>query len=178
MAEEQTAKDGQEAVESSPQKSNTTLIILVAVLITIILAGTAVSITFMLMSDDKPTEKATESISEVTQPAASKAEAMYVASPKPFTVNLAFGSKRRMLSVRMYFMVRSNEAKDNVKQHMPKLQNHIIDLLSGITYEEIVTNEGKQQLRDDTLAMSQAIMEEITGKPSIENVLFTNFVMQ
>ncbi|MND09812.1 flagellar basal body-associated protein FliL [compost metagenome] len=43
---------------------------------------------------------------------------------------------------------------------------------------DITTREGKEKLQADVLAEMQKIMKEETGKPSVDAVYFTSFVMQ
>jgi len=51
-------------------------------------------------------------------------------------------------------------------------------LIGGQLYEEIQTAEGKELLRQQCLQELQKIMQEEIGKPGVEQVLYTNFVMQ
>ena len=51
-------------------------------------------------------------------------------------------------------------------------------LFSGQEFEALQTPEGKEALRQASLAEVQKVMQEKIGKPGVEQVLFTDFVMQ
>jgi flagellar FliL protein len=51
-------------------------------------------------------------------------------------------------------------------------------LFSGQEPSVLNTREGKEQLRTDALAEIQKVMKAETGKPAVESVFFTSFVMQ
>ena len=48
----------------------------------------------------------------------------------------------------------------------------------GKTVPVKVIREGKEKLRADALAEIQKVMKAETGKPGVESVFFTSFVMQ
>jgi len=70
------------------------------------------------------------------------------------------------------------EAAKAVEEHMPVIRNSLVMLFSGQKYEDVATREGKERLRQQTLAEIRKVLEERTGKPGIEDVYFTAFVMQ
>jgi flagellar FliL protein len=70
------------------------------------------------------------------------------------------------------------EARELVMHHMPQIRHELIMLLGRQSEAAINTMQGKEQLRQDALAAVQKIMETEENKKIIEDLLFTNFVIQ
>jgi flagellar FliL protein len=75
-------------------------------------------------------------------------------------------------------MAHEQSAIDAVQKHMPVIRNNLMLLFSGQDYQVIRTREGKEALRARTLTEIQSILKQRTGKPGVEAVYFTSFVMQ
>ena len=60
---------------------------------------------------------------------------------------------------------------------MPLIRSKIINLYGGQDFEIIQTEAGKQALREETLRTINEILEA-EGAALIENIFFTNFVLQ
>jgi len=69
-------------------------------------------------------------------------------------------------------------ANKKVAHHMPRIRHELVMLLSSQNEEAITSMEGKEQLRNDALAALQKIFQEESGRPLVEDLLFTNFVVQ
>ena len=54
----------------------------------------------------------------------------------------------------------------------------LVLLFSSQNYQTLSTREGKIQIRKQALTEVQSILKERTGKPGIEEIYFTSFVMQ
>lgn len=104
--------------------------------------------------------------------------AIYVALDPPFVVNFADTGSARFLQITVEVMTRNPKVEEDVKRHMPAIRNNLVMLFSSQTTESVGTLEGKEALRDETLASIQDILETETGDPGIEAVYFTSFVMQ
>jgi flagellar FliL protein len=65
-----------------------------------------------------------------------------------------------------------------VKQHMPVIRNNLVMLFSSQTRQSIASREGKEKVRAEAQAEVQKILTDQTGKPVIEQLYFTSFVMQ
>ena len=75
-------------------------------------------------------------------------------------------------------MVREEDVVAAIEEHSTMLQHGLLMLFSGQDYGELQTAEGKELLRQMALEEVQRMLEQEIGKPGIEQVLFTNFVMQ
>ena len=78
----------------------------------------------------------------------------------------------------MSFLVRSEEAKDNVKQHMPQLKNDVLMLVSQKSADELKLPEGRRKLQEEALTTVQKTLTSLVDDPTVEKVLFVSFVMQ
>ncbi len=103
---------------------------------------------------------------------------LYLPLDPPFVVNFQDQGQLRYLQVTMEVMARDQETIDAVKLHLPVIRNNLTLMLSSQTVESLATREGKEKIRTETLAEIQKILKEQTGKPGVEAVYFTSFVMQ
>lgn len=93
-------------------------------------------------------------------------------------VNIPSADKTRYLQVDVELMARNSSALENIETYAPIIRNDLIILFSTQRYEDLLTLEGKEQLRKKALETVQKIMKQNTGDPTVEQVLFTNFVSQ
>ncbi len=103
---------------------------------------------------------------------------IYFAFPKAFTVNFETDQGLRFLQVSVEIMSYDQVAIDAVGAHMPVIKNNIILLLSNQTYGDLVSVEGKKEIRQRMLNEVQAILDKYKTESAVEEVYFTNFVMQ
>lgn len=65
-----------------------------------------------------------------------------------------------------------------VRHHMPRLRHELVMLLSRQLPEDIATMEGKELLRQQSLAAIRGVLEGEEGRPYVEDLLFNNFIIQ
>lgn len=70
------------------------------------------------------------------------------------------------------------ETREMVAHHMPRIRHELIMLLSRQNDADLQTMEGKEKVRQEALASIQKFMQAETGKKGIDDLLFTNFVIQ
>lgn len=70
------------------------------------------------------------------------------------------------------------EASEVVRHHLPQIRHELIMLFSRQNSENLESMQGKEQLRQDALAAVRKIVETEEGKKLVEDLLFTNFVIQ
>lgn len=162
MAEEEKA-DGQQA------KPKTTLILVVAVLVALVTGG-GVAAFFLVGSNDGRAAAASQ---EPPHPSA-----IYFDFKPPFIVNYQWNGRQRYVQVSLSVLTRQAAVVDALQLHMPLLRNNLLMVLSEQNFDTLRTPEGKVALRQVLLDELQKTMTEKTGEPGIEQVLFTNFVMQ
>jgi flagellar FliL protein len=75
-------------------------------------------------------------------------------------------------------MSHDQAALDTVKSVDPVVRNALVMLFSRQDYTILSDPAGKQKLQADALAAVRKIVEARTGKPGIDALYFTSFVMQ
>ena len=84
----------------------------------------------------------------------------------------------RYLQVGVSLMSHEQAALDAAKEAQPVIRNELLMLFSGQNYENLIDAAGKQKLQAQALAAVQKIISARTGKPGIDALYFTSFVMQ
>lgn len=117
-----------------------------------------------------------EQVDEPPDPPSDRA-VYYQLSPS-FVATFNVRGRQRHLQADVALMLRDKATIDEVELHMPVVRNRLVMLFSGQVYEDLQTPEGKELLRQQALTEVRDVMEEETGEPAVEQVLFTGFVMQ
>jgi flagellar FliL protein len=145
-------------------------LIIVLVLATLLLAGGGVGAYFAFASHGKKTDVARKE--PVLPP-------LYMALDPPFVVNFEAEQQVRFLQVTVQLMSRDPATIEMLKANDPVVRNDLLLLYAGQKYTVIATREGKEALRQQTLAAVRKIVSGAGGKPEkVEAVYFTSFVMQ
>ena len=104
--------------------------------------------------------------------------ALYVGMPRPFVFIVPGDSRERTVQIKAQLMVRGEESEELAKKHIPLIEGTLHEVFSSTTADRLKTAEGKGQLRELALTEVRSALEEVTGKPIVEQVLFTSLVMQ
>ncbi|OEC44354.1 flagellar basal body-associated protein FliL [Pseudomonas sp. 1D4] len=173
------AKKEAAAGEEKPAgKSKLKLIILIVVAL-LLAIGLSVGATWFFLSkggDKKDEGKKEEAAAEQAAPV--KKMAIYEPLAPAFVVNFNQNGRQRYMQVSVALMARDKGEMDALKVHMPVLRNKLVMLFSGQNFDSLVTAVGKEMLRQQATATVQELAKQETGKVVIEQVLFTNFVLQ
>ena len=129
---------------------------------------------FMSKGDDLEGSKTQEAATTVS----GKQPAIYEVLMPAFVVNFNHKGRQRYMQVSIALMSRDQAALDALKVHMPLLRNRLVMLLSSQDFEALKTLVGKEMLRQQATASVQELAQKEIGKLAIEQVLFTNFVLQ
>ncbi|MEM1434979.1 MAG: flagellar basal body-associated FliL family protein [Pseudomonadota bacterium] len=62
--------------------------------------------------------------------------------------------------------------------HLPALRNELVLLLSRLDEDAVVTSEGREDVRLEAKAALNRVLQREEGEPLIEDLLFTNFIVQ
>jgi flagellar protein FliL len=108
----------------------------------------------------------------------SKEPPQYLAFDPPLVVSFQDQGTMRFLQVTVEVMGRNEETLTAVKTHMPVLRNNLLMMLGGRTMQQLTDRDSKEKLRQESLAEVQRILKENTGKPGVEDLYFTSFVVQ
>ncbi|MGK0501213.1 MAG: flagellar FliL protein [Oceanicoccus sp.] len=179
--EEQATEEGSEQKERKPLSPKLKLIIwivagVLALLVTV--GGTLYLLGFFdsgstdAEETDEGEEVAIKVVENMPQPA------MYFPIKPAFIVNFPSRGRQRYLQAEVTVLTRDGDVFSAMQMHLPLIKNRLVMMFGGEMYEELQTDEGKELLRQKSLEAIQEIMQQEIGKPGIEEVLFTNFVMQ
>ncbi|WAJ36062.1 flagellar basal body-associated protein FliL [Pseudomonas sp. GOM7] len=165
------AEDGQPG-----GKSKLKLIILIVVVL-LLAVGLSIGGTWFFLSKDKKAEEpahedAAAAAAPVHQPA------IYQDLQPAFVVNYNVDGRTRYLQVSMALMGRDAAGMEKLKGNVPVLRNRLVMLLSGQDFKALQTPLGKEMLLQQALASVQEVAQKETGSTVVEQVLFTNFVLQ
>jgi len=102
----------------------------------------------------------------------------YLELSPSFIVNFPHQGRQRFMQATISIMSRDTAALDAINQHMPVVRHNLINLLNAQLLVVFENPAGVELLRQlATQEVKQVLMREI-GREGIEEVLFTNFVMQ
>lgn len=162
------------------KKSGIVKILMISLLVIFLIALSIGATLYMTGSLDRLKGDSQEVSGESTGDgkAATKKENFYFAFDPPFVVNFSDGEQIRYLQVSIEVMSYSEAVIEDVKKHTPVIRNNLIFMLSNLNYETLSSVAGKKKLRSEALAEIRNILKEKTGKPGVEEVYFTGFVMQ
>src|SRR5690606_19989149 len=113
------------------------------------------------------------------------AAANYISSPSPiflplspFTVTLHNERTSRVLHVAITLRVADEASRQTLDDYMPEVRDRVLNRLSEQHPIQVQTAEGRAKLASDLSTTLQIpYLPQIKG-PSIQNVLFTAFVVQ
>jgi len=176
MAKKQGPPDVPNPAAASGGKGKLKLIVLI-VLGLLLAVGLSIGGTFYFMSRGN-TEAQPEAASD-TPTAPLRQPAIYEVLAPAFIVNFSnTGGRQRYMQVSVALMSRDQAALDALKEHMPLLRNQLVMLFSSQEFASLATPVGQEMLRQQATASVQELAQKEIGKLAIEQVLFTNFVLQ
>lgn len=156
--------------EEEKPKSNMMLIIIVA-LVAVLLGG-GIAAFFLMSGGDEPSTAAAEDNEPTSRPA------IYFEIKPPFVVNYEWQGRRRYVQISVAIMARKDKVIEAVQKHMPLVKSRLVDIFSAQNFDGLKTEEGKEAMRSAALEELQKIVNDELGEPGVENLFFTNFVMQ
>ena len=65
-----------------------------------------------------------------------------------------------------------------MSEHKPYLRNNLVMMFSAQESEIMNSSQGREQLRKLALDEVRAVMEQLEGMPYIDDLYFSNFVVQ
>lgn len=168
------APDDSASAEAKPA-GKLKLIILIALAL-VLAVGLSVGGTWFFLHKDAA-EPDAEAVPAATG-AAVKQVAIYEELMPAFVVNFNYQGRARYMQVSVALMARDQAALDALKVHMPVLRNRLVMLFSSQDFESLITPVGKEMLRQQATASVQELAQKETGSLAVEQVLFTNLVLQ
>jgi flagellar FliL protein len=105
-------------------------------------------------------------------------KAIYHKLSPNFITTFEANSKQRYVQLEVTFVTRDQEVVSALIKHKPLIRNAMVMLFAEQDYLVLQTQQGKTALRDAAVERVQGILQQEIGMPGIEQVLFTEFVMQ
>jgi flagellar FliL protein len=152
--------------------------ILTLVVVGVVLVGLSTSSTVLVLKWWSERELASKQAEESAPVKEVKPQAIYYSLPQPILVSFSSGGRQRFLQAELTLMTRDAAVAAALEEHAALLQSNLMMLFSGQDYNELQTLAGKELLRQLALTDVQRLLEQETGTPGVEQVLFTAFVMQ
>ena len=109
-----------------------------------------------------------------------KKEPAYVSLGKPMVLNLTGGKRRRLtfLQVAADVLVKDDEAKAVVEQHIPAIRHQLILMLSEQKADDLKSPATREKIRQQLTNQVRDMIEEMTDNNDIDEILFTTFLVQ
>lgn len=86
---------------------------------------------------------------------------------EPFVVNLADPKGNRYLKMKISLELETLTAADKVQKVTPKLRDIVIMMLTSLSFEEVMTPEGKLRIRDELLERFNRVTRHALTKSKI-----------
>lgn len=104
----------------------------------------------------------------------------YISLTPPFVGNYGLdGSpKLKVYKADVALRVTGEEAAKAVKANEPLIRNQLVALFAQQTVDSMSNVEAKEKMRQEALKQVQQVMNDETGKPVIEDLLFNNLIVQ
>lgn len=120
----------------------------------------------------KKSAKDTKKGKEAAKPVA------YLPLDPPFVINVVNQGNLRYVQVGLEAATREPGGAEDIKKHMPAIRNNMLMMLGGQNFEQAGSREMHEGIRAAALTEVQKVMQEQTGKPVVDAVYITSFVMQ
>jgi flagellar FliL protein len=149
------------------------IILIVAIVVVLAAAGLAAWLLFL-----RPEPEAAVESEEVAEAVVHTGPVQYLELAPSFVVNFPHQGRQRYMQASLSVMSRDSEALAAVTRHMPLIRHNLINLFSAqllLVFEDPSGIEHLRQLA--TQEVQQVLLNEI-GREGVDEVLFTDFVMQ
>jgi flagellar protein FliL len=177
MAKKEVAKEDADAAAGGEKKGGNSKKMIMLAVLALLVIGASVGGTLLaikMLAPPPPPDPA-EAVAEkdpLPEPA------IYFSMSPPVIVNFNVKGRQRFLQVEIDVMTRERDVVSAIELHKPMIMNSLVLLIGGQDYFELLTAEGKELLRQQCLQEVQRLLQKEIGKPGIEQIFFTNFVMQ
>lgn len=155
--------------EEGKKKGKGKLVIIVALVVLAAGGGGA----FFMLKGGHP-----KSAEQAAADAAKAKPAVYLQLDPAFVVNFQDEAALRFLQVGVNVMSHDPEAIAAAKEADPEIRNALLMLFSAQDVKSLSDVKGKQKLQAAALAEVQRVLKEKIGRPGVDALYFTSFIMQ
>ncbi|MCD8522273.1 MAG: flagellar basal body-associated FliL family protein [Saccharospirillaceae bacterium] len=105
-------------------------------------------------------------------------DAKYLHLEPAFVVNYGSTGRMKYLRTEIALKVSGAESAAKVNLHKPYIRNNLVMLLSAQEAVTMNSSQGRESLRKVALDEVRALMVKLEGSPFIDDLFFSNFVVQ
>lgn len=160
--------------EEAPKKKGKLKLIIMLVVILILAIGLSVAGTLWFLNGSLPGMGSDET-AENAEP--EFIPSTYIDLEDALVTSLRAEGRQRYAQVYLSFEAKDPQALEAVELHMPLLRSELTMLLSNTDFTELRRPEGRQALAERMSERVNQVLEQ-EQEPTIERVLFRNFVVQ
>ncbi|VVQ07534.1 hypothetical protein PS918_04860 [Pseudomonas fluorescens] len=160
------------AVKDPATKGKLKLIIVIVVAL-LLAIGVSVGATWYFMHSTQSKPAAVAETAPV-----GKQPAIFESMAPAFVANYTQNGRQRYMQVSITMLGRNQADLDALKVHMPVIRNNLVMLFSGQDFPTLASPVGQEMLRQKATASVQEVAQKELGKVVVEQLLFTNFVLQ
>lgn len=102
----------------------------------------------------------------------------FITFDQGFTFNLQEGNKQHMMQIEVALMVLGPQNEALAREHLPLIGSIISELAGQQSYESLIAQTGRQRLKRLLLEAIRSRLSGLLHQSVVEQVLFTNFVIQ
>nr|WP_218170582.1 flagellar basal body-associated protein FliL [Pseudomonas gingeri] len=104
----------------------------------------------------------------------------YISLTPPFVGNYGLdGSpKLKVYKADVALRVTGDAAAQAVKANEPLIRNQLVALFAQQSTESMSNVDAKEKMRQEALKQVQQVLNDETGKPQVEDLLFNNLIVQ
>ena len=157
----------------APKKGGNRMVMVMGVMVLVLLG-----VCGYLFVGVRARAKTTPEGAPAVESASKAAPELYLPLDPAFVVNFEDQDATRYLQVGVTVMTRDPAAMQALKDSDPVVRNALVMLFSSQTYMQLSDTAGKQKLQAEALAAVRKIVADKIGKPSVDALYFTSFVMQ
>jgi len=168
--EDENAENGGDEGAKQGGKKKLFIILLIA----LVALGAAAGVTWFLLTGDSEEALAEQSAS--AEPVKGPAE--YYKFREPLIVTFNVGRKQRFLQAHITLLTRQDGVYSGLELHLPVLQNRLLNAFGEKDFMAIQTHEGRIGMQEEARQIVNEVLTEQGVSGEIEQVLFTNLVMQ
>lgn len=165
--------DDEDLEQKKPKKGKNKLILLIGILV-LLLSSVGGTLFFMGFFEQKEGGDETVEVEVTDAPRIP----IYYKFVEPFTVNFDTDTGIRYLQISMEAMSYDQAVIDAMELHMPVIRNNLILMYSSQPFDELISRDGKERIRQAALEEIRSVLKRYGGASALEEVYFTSFVMQ
>lgn len=92
--------------------------------------------------------------------------------------NFGSGPKLKYYKADIALRVSGSKAREKVEHHEPLIRNQLVMLFAQQSEANMADEAAKEQLRQDALKQVQDVLSQEEGKPTVDDLLFNNLIVQ